>query len=410
MITLFAVLAATLAFHTTDATTTSNLVPMLFMPGYGSSHLSAIIDNEESIPSTCDGSGITVNQRISLTANTSLISNFPTCVDALLMIDYDRSTHTFSFPKGITVSTDELGPFSSITQNYRVFANELVSWGYELHRNLFAIPYDYRFMSSKSFEEVGLVSTLKKFIERDYHENGKQKVLIAGHSNGGPTMYSFFTSSQLSKTWKDQYIAGMISLSGNMLGQMNFIHSAVKPTTSALNASWTWEGNYGSLPWGGYPEVADIPIVTSFYQSAQEKNYTAKLSDLQDMFRHVERYDWEDRISGIYEINMMNRTFPPMVDTYCLYGSNLSTTYRFIFNGDIQQADADIILSMEGDDNQDIIDNQFCNVWKDQPQQEKYVFESEAFPNVGHMQMVSDSNVMQKIKEIVMFYSPFSKK
>lgn len=383
------------------------LPPFFFLPGYGASNLYAIVSSAEYIPLSCAASGIGINERIAITKNASLIKNFPDCVDDLMLLEYRSADQTFHFPQGVTVETDKNGPFTGITQNYWGFGKELETWGYKSEVNMYAVPYDYRFMSATSFEQLGFVTKLMAEIEQAYLHNGKRRVIVAGHSNGGPTMYSFFISKLVPYAWKQKYVAAMISLSGNMLGQMNCIYDAVKPINHFLNTTWTWEGNYGSLPWGGYDLVKDIPIVTTFYQTAQEKNYTAQLDSLQDMFNHAGRADWAERIGGIYAQNMMNRTAHPLVNTYCLYGSNMSTSYSFIFEKDIQQTEASKILYMEGDDNQDIIDNQFCNIWQQDTRIEakQLVFESQAFPNVGHMEMVSDTAVFSKIKQIVDLYT-----
>ena len=85
--------------------------------------------------------------------------------------------------------------------------------------NLFGAPYDYRFMSSQSIIASGLVKSLVDVVEQAYRLNGGRKVVLMGHSNGGPTLYSFLTSSQsdnslVTQEWKDKYIAAMIGLSG----------------------------------------------------------------------------------------------------------------------------------------------------------------------------------------------------
>ena len=51
--------------------------------------------------------------------------------------------------------------------------------------------------------------------------NNSSGVLLIGHSNGGPTIYSFQESME--KTWFGKYVDGMIGLSGNYLSQMNAI-------------------------------------------------------------------------------------------------------------------------------------------------------------------------------------------
>lgn len=381
----------------------ASLAPFVFLPGYGASDLFARIDSEEFIPETCLPASLQVNQTISVTANSTLNKDFPECVWDLLRLDYDVDSHSYSQPRGISVFTTSLGGFNGITSNYWKFPKALAEWGYVLNKNLFGVPYDYRLMSSRSYEATGFIQALKNLIEHAYHSNGNKKVIIAGHSNGGPTMYSFLTSSIVPQQWKDQYIAAMISLSGNMLGQMNVIYDAVIPYTGNMAMEWSWEGNYGSLPWGDYSPVRDIPIVTTYYYTAMEKNYTSKLEDLVALFKEANQPDWAAHIEGMYAVGTMNRTAHPMVDVYCFYGAKLSTSYSFVFEKNVQSAGPIITRYMEGDDDQDAVDNNFCNVWNHG--QNRYSFESEAFPGVGHMEMISDENVLTRIKEVVMKYS-----
>ena len=60
------------------------------------------------------------------------------------------------------------------------------------------------------------------------HTQHSNRFIIIGHSNGGPTAYTFLDS--MTDSWKEKYIAGFVSLSGNFLGQMNGF-SAFFPTT-----------------------------------------------------------------------------------------------------------------------------------------------------------------------------------
>jgi len=62
---------------------------------------------------------------------------------------------------------------------------------------------------------------------------------------------------------------------------------------------------------------------------------------------------------------------------------------------------------MDGDSNQDTIDNTFCGAaWTAQTKNKnkQYVLESQAFPGVTHMDMVYDKDVLAKIQTILMSY------
>lgn len=378
------------------------LPPIFFLPGYGSNKLFANISSAAALPASCDPS----------TPIGKPFSDIPEpCRFDLLSLSFSCSDSScaYSSPEGVEIMAPPIGPFGDIAPSYRHIQHVFESWGYQSGKNLFAVPYDYRLMSSVELTRNGWIPHLQHRIESAHAANGK-KILLIGHSNAGQTMYSFLKG--VDPVWKAAHIEGMIGLSGNYLGQMNCIYPYTTPPTQRTDMENGWEGNYGSLPWGGYAAVKDIPVVVTFQSTDQEKNYTSAMDSLVDMFYSVGRDDWVERLRAAYGVvdgaeNMMDRSAHPMVDTYCLYGSNLTTDYAFVYKEGIFGAANIGTLQMEGDGNQDLVDNTFCTVWGQdaRPEAQKYHFESQAFPNVEHMQMVSDDNVMKKIHDIVNKYA-----
>jgi hypothetical protein len=187
----------------------------------------------------------------------------------------------------------------------------------------------------------------------------------------------------------------------------------------------TWEAAYGSAPWGGYASLQGTNMITKDGASSEATVYTPQLPDTHAMLLTSGRPEWATRlmaVNGYVPVASsapdaaveykkvgagLDRTAHPLVDTYCLYGTNVSTSYGFVFPLGILDGAATETLYMEGDGNQDILDNRFCNVWADdaKAQQAGFVFEATEFPNVQHMQMYSDEAVLQKIHEILTKYS-----
>jgi hypothetical protein len=99
----------------------------------------------------------------------------------------------------------------------------------------------------------------------------------------------------------------------------------------------------------------------------------------------------------------MNRTTAPGVDTYCLYGSDINTTYSYVFTGSVLDGKYVKTGTMDGDGNQDIIDNTFCSVWKSEGA--SAIYSVEAFAGVHHMQMYSNDKVIARIHDIISSYS-----
>lgn len=385
------------------------LPPVLFLPGYGSSKLYCIFDSEKSIPKSCQDGKMEAGKKYLIDVDGQYITNID-CVYDLLQLNFDPKTLTYASSKGVEVLTESLGSFSGIDTVYSPFQSALESWGYQEGTNLFGVPYDYRLMSDRALSSVGFIQHLKSLVESAYHKNGDRKVLLVGHSNGGPTMYTFLQSSLVSQSWKKTYVAGMIGLSGNYLGQMNMIRDFTHhDNPKQQNMTCSWEATVGSITWGGYEAVKDVPIVTTRVGTTSERNYTAKVEDLAQLFTESGHSDWAQQLQALNGIapsqeNTMDRSRHPEVDTFCLYGSNISTSYSFRFSGDSMSAEPVETLFMEGDDNQEIFDNSFCNVWATQQNAHHFYFESKAFPNVHHMEMISDDAVLDEVHRIIQRY------
>ena len=162
----------------------------------------------------------------------------------------------------------------------------------------------------------------------------------------------------------------------------------------------TWDASYLSFSWGDFEGLKDTVLVTASYSTPNEKNYTASLQDVTALFTAAGKEKWSDRLTSLYP--SMDRRISPGVDTYCLYGSGLPTSYSYAFAGPtILEAPPVLARNMDGDDNQDITDNSFCNIWRDSLESEGRKFEATSFTGTGHMQMVSDPQVISKISEIL---------
>jgi hypothetical protein len=203
----------------------------------------------------------------------------------------------------------------------------------------------------------------------------------------------------------------MISLSGNFLGQMN----AWKPflyceSTVGQEMSASWEASYSSCSYGGYSGLDSVDaMVTTYTGTAQETRYSPKVRDMQALFDSVNRSRWSRMLGAVYP-SMDRKRAPEAVNVYCLYGSNVTTSYGFTFAGTILSAEPTETLYTDGDGNQDIIDNTFCLSWENSVNaqggalsatKKTFSFYAQAFPGVSHMEMVSDPDVLAEIHDIL---------
>lgn len=418
---LFLILAV--ARYVTEATVVAadsvpgraSLAPVVFLPGFGGCELFATVSDEKYLPKECENSGIQIGEKFRVAYNVRFDAQYSSCALALLEMNFDANAQPkFYDREGITISTADHDGISGVAPIYWGFFSVLKSWGYTIDVNAFGANYDYRYSSRDTLRKIGFIDSLKALIERAYKLNNSQhKVYLMGHSNGGPTMYAFL--QEMTAEWKETYLKGMISLSGNMLGQMNCISTFVysdPQVADLMEISNSWEASFSSISYGGYAGLdAYTTLVTTYEGTEHETQYSPKLEDIQALFQSANRSDWSDKFSAVYP-TMDRQAAPESVDVYCLYGAELPTTYSFTFSGAIASGEAPTrIGEMNGDGNQDDVDNTFCLSWQEQVQkkrknsqgeeEENHTFYAEAFPGVSHMEMVSDESVLEKIHEIL---------
>jgi len=426
----------------------SALPPVIFLPGFGGNPLYCRVDAHSSLPPSCRGvdpSLLPIGEDFMLLPASSLDKDHQPCLYALLTMTFDTVYEQFIPLEGVDVFPKHFGGFDGISPVYWEFARILQSWGYTLPINssnatattssssdnsgasgsgssssssngsvLYGAPYDYRYMSPSSLDRTGFAASLRTLVETAYQAGAGERVVIIGHSNGGPQMYSFLSDECTTQQWRDVYIAGMIGLSGNFLGQMNgyksFFVTAKGPLGQArLAMAASWEASYGSCSWGDYSGLKEMgPIATTFVGSAAEANYTSSLADMSSLFTSAGHPDWANRLRVSYKIKgLMNRSEPPGCSVWCLYGRDLDTTYAFSFKGTIPAPQVDGVGFTNGDGNQDLVDNSFCETWRGRMggggggSDKQYSFESQAFSGVEHMAMTSDPGVMQSVRDIL---------
>jgi hypothetical protein len=378
----------------------TELAPIVFLPGYYGNFLDATIATVEAVPNSCIGV-VPVGVTFALTDNSTMMDDNSACANDLLTVQFDaKKVPKFYTLPGVVISVRDFGGFDGIGTNYHSFVKNLHDWGYSVRKNAFGAPYDFRLMSSESLAGAGFIHDMQQLVETAYQHNDGRRVVLVGHSNGGPTIYSFVTA--MTNSWRDTYIAGIVGLSGNFLGQMNFVTSFIDTTSPASLMMSTWESNYMSLSWGGYSGVSDIPIVISHPPSHSDSvNYTTKVTDLSALFSLLGRSDWVSKLQAASA--SMDRSSHPQVNTYCFYGQKLPTSYAFEFAGDVVSGAPFKAYSMDGDGDQDIVDQQFCeNVWgADAVANSKYVTKGQGFDGVQHMDMCTDENVMNALHQVL---------
>jgi hypothetical protein len=381
-----------------------SLPDLYFLPGFAGEFLYAKILGDEFVPKSCSSVGVPINEPFLVYTNVTLALHSSECLADILRLNYDSSRSPAFLPlPGIEISVNNFGGMSGVCPVYWPFFHQLEKWGYKIGKNAFGTPYDFRYSTAEGLSYVGFINELKTLIEKSFRLRSS-KAFLLGHSNGGPTIYTFL--DQMPLEWKKKYLAGIITLSGNLLGQMNaysgFFYSSNQATQSMATS---WEATYTSAPWGEYEGLSEVKdFIVTYNGTDQEKHYSPQLTDMQSLFESVNHPDWKEKLTFLYP--SMDRTKAPEgVDVYCLYGTEVDTNYAYVFEKSISDSDPLLKISMKGDGNQDIIDNEFCNIWKeDIVNRQGMKFESKGFPGVHHMQMVTDENVLNEVYRIIQLY------
>jgi hypothetical protein len=235
-------------------------------------------------------------------------------------------------------------------------ANAFVKAGYVRGRNLLGAPYDWRLAPAYS---SSYYDSLQQLIEGAYQVN-QTKVVILAHSLGNLFFLSFLRT--MPQEWKDKYILTYFATSPPFVGAFTAVQSLTSgynfgiPYLSPANAKLvqrTFLSTYYLLPY------------TSFYTSqvlvsVPGKNYTS--NNYKDLFSDL-------GVSGMHEPFTLSADSakpydPPGVDTYCLYGYNLSTAIKETF-GTVTFTKPKITYG-DGDGTVPVESLSFCNVWASQ--------------------------------------------
>jgi lysophospholipase III len=375
----------------------ATLSPVIFLPGYSGSLLYVTIQDDQLIPTECQDISLPIGQPFRVLGNITLEHLSPHCVKALMEIDFNEQTGEFLPKTGIEITT--VDGYEGIAPVYWPLRQTLESWGYKNNINSYGVAYDYRYLGTQSLTHIGFISKLQILIEKSYRLNDGKKAVLMGHSNGAPTLYYFLQA--MSQEWKEKYLSAVIGLSGNFLGQLNgiksFIYSDNIITQEMMN---TWEAQYNSLTWGEYQP--SHTIVITYANTSSEKQYTTNTNDILTLLLDGQHEDWMKRYHAISLQN--DRSAPTSVDIYCLYGTGIETSSGYIFKQNILTSPPEVTQTMNGDGNQDEIDNMYCESWKADVVKMGHLLESQGYEGVRHMQMYLDENVLKSVHEILQRY------
>ncbi|CAF0928635.1 unnamed protein product [Didymodactylos carnosus] len=317
-----------------------------------------------------------------------LAPTFFKCFQTVFTMEFDNETNSFRDRSGVEIRIFDFGLFDGLLWEYlelEEFQLYFQQMGYSNGVNLHGAPYDFR-------RAVTMISDFTKnltsVIEKTFLSNGNKRVYLISHSTGG-SMTLYFLNQQ-TQQWKDKYVAGWISLSGNLAGEIDNLPNVINGFLPLVfsQAARTWDFYAWRLP---EPIVYGNKIIVS----TSSKQYSSfNMSTLLTDMGAVELALVYPHLSTV-----LASLDPPNVNTWCFYGANLSTPIGYVYANGLNEKPTSIINGM-GDGEQDDLTNMSCEKWKE-TMDKKYEFAMQGFNGVKHTKLPADRNILETISAII---------
>ena len=207
--------------------------------------------------------------------------------------------------------------------------------------------------------------------------------MIVVHSMGG-IVSLYFLNEVVTQEWKDQYINAWVTLSGAWSGGVGGLRTII---SSPLQLAYrTFEGLSWLLP---KPSIWNTTVLVA----STTRNYTA--NDYEDLFTDIGYPQGYQMYLGIVPLN---ENYPaPRVSIHCLYGVNVSTPESYTY-GNGFDANATNIKYGNGDGTVNLLSSEVCLKWRNEQTEP---FSTLTFSGVNHGQMVTSTDVLETVAEIV---------
>ncbi|XP_056648144.1 phospholipase A2 group XV-like [Diorhabda sublineata] len=378
----------------------TNLNPVILIPGDGGSQLEARLNKTQRIHYFCD---LSTADFFNIWLNLELL--MPLVIDCWIdnvKLIYDNTTRITRNNDGVeirvpgwggTESVEWLDPSHTSTGAYfKDVSNTLVTMGYVRNHSIKGAPYDFR----KAPNENGdFFVQLKVLVEDTYSENNNSAVVLLVHSMGGPMALRFLNMQ--TQAWKNQYIAGLISLAGVWGGSMKAIkvyaigdnlgsfalRESVMREEQITSPSLAW-----LLPSKLFWKPDEVLVQTS------KKNYT--IDDLEEFFQGIDFMDgWEMRKdTEKYQLDFK----PPGVEVHCLYGTDVQTVERLYYKPGTDLTGYPTLIYGDGDGTVNRRSLEGCRHWQTLQKQKVFVQQS---PKIEHLQILHDKSTQDYIRNVM---------
>ena len=245
----------------------------------------------------------------------------------------------------------------------------------------------------------GYYKALYQLIEETYEMNNRTPVTIVAHSLGGPISH-YFLSHLVGEDWKHTHIKQYVSLSGVFGGCVKALKALVSGSFENL-----YLANVHLLRdlTRSFPSVMLMVPYASLWNdnevivSSSLRSYTVR--DIKALFNDSNYANGTRMYTELQ--NLMDDFSPPNVTHFCFYGKTFEqdTLERVSYGEKFEDEEKPHLQNGEGDGTVNIRSLRSCEKWK-----AKQIFEVhlQEFEGVSHFEMVSDDNVIESIKQLVL--------
>lgn len=276
---------------------------------------------------------------------------------------------------------------------------------YELGRDLFLAPYDWRLAgdahAKPSHGVGGFYPQLQSLIEKAVLANGRKAVLVS-HSLGCPTLLSFF-HQYVSEEWRSTHIETWVALSGPWVGGASQMEAYLGGNTLGL-PTWIVPHDYVkpvqvNATSGVWLSPSPLAFGTEVLVKTPSRNYTA--SDLPALISKIGAAAGGDQALSLQQ--KLGKDLPSMqsqprnVAMKIWYSTGVRTMEQFEYSEDISAGfnmAPSKIVSGDGDGTVNLISLKYPE--KHWPKTNDAV-EYRVFPNASHFDMLSDDRVLEAL-------------
>jgi len=223
---------------------------------------------------------------------------------------------------------------------YNEMITALTDAGYEVGKDLFGVPYDWRLTGDAHSERAngvgGLYPQLKALIEKSVQDTNR-KAIIVSHSLGCPTMLYFFNKF-VTPAWLREYISNWVAMAGPWSGGAAWI--------KAYLGGYDWDVDFlhdylKDLEVTAPSGLWMIPMAGGFHDEVivrtPSRNYTAV--EFPEIVRIIGEQAGGQQILALLrkksiDIMAIQRP-PPYVATHVWYGFGVATHLSFDYDKDL---------------------------------------------------------------------------